>query len=151
MLYAIVYLFWVYFRWPVLTSFSVLIVLSVSNLEQIQNCVSTPLKINLKQQLWGTQICHLWRSLWKGIFFSLVFSHIIMTFGSIWLFTSHRQKKISVYLPTNTNIYEWTESFWKFVKIMGQKRQKKPSQSFSIGYLGLWSFKNGPKSVRVAN
>ena len=39
-----------------------------------------------------------------------------------------------------TNIYEWTESFWKFVKTMGQKRQKKTGQSFSI-----WSFKNGLK------
>ena len=73
----------------------------------------------------------------------LCFSHIIMTCG-IWLFTSHRQK--SMRLPTYVYKYLWMD--WILLKICqnhGAKKAKKTRQSFSIGYLEVWSFKNGPK------
>ena len=73
----------------------------------------------------------------------LCFSHIIMTCG-IWLFTSHRQK--SMRLPTY--VYKCLWMNWILLKICqnhGAKKAKKTRQSFSIGYLEVWSFKNGPK------
>ena len=76
--------------------------------------------------------------------FSLVFfSH----YNDLWYLTLHftqTKKHASTYL----HVYKYLWMNWILLKIYqnhGAKKAKKTRQSFSIGYLGIWSFKNGPK------